>query len=315
MSWAQPEPATRYARQALAYAEQNEVDNLASYVAITLAWLRLRAGEWDEAERITRAEIEKSISVAQLVAKTVLAELAVRRGDPDAAERLADLAAQAVRASEPQRLAPRLELEIEWALTDGAAMPIERLEALLDEIAAPGSLIGWGAIRVAAWAAVAGVDVELDEPASAPYAAMLRRDWAGAADAFGAVGWTYDRALMLSLLDDEESLAEAIEIARGLGAEPLTRRVAERMRELGLRVPPGPREATRANPAGPDRASARGARAAGRGADERRDRRPAGCVAADRRAPRRRGARRSSARRRAGTLPGAPRSSGLEARR
>ena len=79
---------------------------------------------------------------------------------------------------------------------------------------------------------------------------MLRRDWRAAADAFGEVGWTYDRALMLSLLDDEESLAEAIEIARGLGAEPLTRRVAARMRELGLRVPHGPREATRANPAG-----------------------------------------------------------------
>ncbi len=71
-----------------------------------------------------------------------------------------------------------------------------------------------------------------------------------AADAFGDVGWTYDRALMLSLLDDEESLVEAIEIARGLGAEPLTKRVAGRMRELGLRVPPGPRESTRANPAG-----------------------------------------------------------------
>ena len=50
--------------------------------------------------------------------------------------------------------------------------------------------------------------------------------------------------------DDEESLAEALEIARDLGGEPLTVRVAGRMRELELRVPPGPREATRANPAG-----------------------------------------------------------------
>ena len=67
------------------------MDNLASYIAVTLAWLQLRAGEWDQAEQVTRAELEKSMSVAQLVAKTVLAELAVRRGDPDAAERLADL--------------------------------------------------------------------------------------------------------------------------------------------------------------------------------------------------------------------------------
>jgi DNA-binding NarL/FixJ family response regulator len=97
---------------------------------------------------------------------------------------------------------------------------------------------------------VAGVEFEVDGPSSAPHAAMARGDWRAAADEFGAVGWTYDRALMLSLLEDEESLVEAIEIARSLGAEPLTRRVAVRMRELGFRIPKGPREATRANPAG-----------------------------------------------------------------
>ena len=250
MSWAQPEPAVRYARQALAYAEQNEVYNLASYIAVTRAWLRLRAGEWDEAERLTRVELEKSVSVAHLVAKTVLAELAVRRGDPDAAERLADLAAQAVRASEPQRLAPLVELETEWALTTGAPLPLELLETLLDEERPPGAMIGWGAVRVAACASVAGIPVELEPPKSAPHAAMLRQDWLGAAAAFGEVGWSYDRALMLSLLDDEDSLNESIGIARALGAEPLARRVAIRLRELGARVPQGPRGSTRANPAG-----------------------------------------------------------------
>jgi DNA-binding NarL/FixJ family response regulator len=94
------------------------------------------------------------------------------------------------------------------------------------------------------------MDIELDWPPSGPYAAMMRRDWAAAADEFGKLGWSYDRALMLSLLDDEAALVEAIELARGLGAEPLTKRVADRMRELGLRVPHGPRRTTRANPAG-----------------------------------------------------------------
>jgi predicted ATPase/DNA-binding CsgD family transcriptional regulator len=250
MSWAQPEPAVRYAQQALEYAERNEVDNLASYIAVTLAWLQLRAGAWEEAEAVARGESEKSTGVAELVARTVLAELAVRRGDPDAPDRLAELAAEAVRASEPQRLAPLVELETEWALTTGAAMPTERFEALLDGLRPAGGLIGWGSIRMAAWAAVAGIPVELEPPLSAPHAAMLRRDWRGAADAFGEVGWSYDRALMLSLLDDEDALVESIEIARTLGAEPLTRRVAARMRELGLRVPAGPRRATRANAAG-----------------------------------------------------------------
>ena len=62
---------------------------------------------------------------------------------------------------------------------------------------------------------------------------MLRGDFAAAADAFGVVGWDYDRALMLSLLDDEPSLREAMGIARGLGAAPLEARVTRRMRSQG----------------------------------------------------------------------------------
>ena len=188
--------------------------------------------------------------MSQLLAKTVLTELAVRRGDPDASERLAELADQADRTDELQRLAPVLELATEWALTRGEPMPSERFERLVGALRARGTQAGWGAIRVAAWAGVAGVEMRVDQTAPAPFSALLVQDWAGAAEAFGKVGWTYDRALMLSLLADEESLVEAIEIARGLGAKPLATRVARRMRGLGMRVPHGPREATRANPAG-----------------------------------------------------------------
>jgi DNA-binding CsgD family transcriptional regulator/tetratricopeptide (TPR) repeat protein len=250
MYWAQPAEARRHAERALDYACEHEVHNLAAYIEVTIAWLRLRAGEWAEAERITRGETGKGVTVPELLAKTVLAELAVRRGDDDAAERLADLAAQADRTGDLQRIAPVLELAIERALTSGAPMPRERVRQIVDEAAARGGLTGWSAARVAAWAAVAGVDVEIDTPSAAPFAAMSARDWRAAADGFGEAGWPYDRALMLSLLDDEESLVEAIEIARELGAEPLTRRVAGRMRALGISVPRGPRGTTRANPAG-----------------------------------------------------------------
>jgi len=174
----------------------------------------------------------------------------VRRGDPDADERLDDVMAQADRAGEPQRICPVLELAAERALTNGTPMPTERLEQVLDQLRGCGGLAGRLVLRMAAWAAVAGIDVELDSQTSGPYVAMARRDWRGAADGFGQAGWIHDRALMLSLLDDEESLGEALDVARGLGAEPLSTRAARRMRELGLRVPQGPRQATRANPAG-----------------------------------------------------------------
>jgi DNA-binding CsgD family transcriptional regulator/tetratricopeptide (TPR) repeat protein len=250
MLWVRPGEALRHAEAALTYAQEHEIHSLASYNATLIAWLRLRAGEWEEAEEVVRSEIERDTTVPQLLAKTVLAELAVRRGDPDAAELLGDLADQADRTDELQRLAPVLELETEWALTRGAPMPNERFKRVLGKIRPRSSFAGWGAARVGAWAAIAGIDIEVDQPASTPLATMLQRDWRGAAEAFGAVGWTYDQALMLSLLDDQESLVEAIEISRGLGAEPLTRRVAGRLRERGLSVPHGPRQSTRANPAG-----------------------------------------------------------------
>ena len=49
-----PSQALRYAQRALAYAETYEVHTYVSYVTTALAWLRLRRGDWDEAERITR---------------------------------------------------------------------------------------------------------------------------------------------------------------------------------------------------------------------------------------------------------------------
>jgi DNA-binding CsgD family transcriptional regulator len=250
MSWAMPEPAARYLEDSLAYAERHEVHNLASYIRTALAWLRLRAGAWDEAERMTNRELERGAPVSQLLASTVLAELAVRRGDADAEQRLAELALQADRAGDLQRVAPVLELETDWALTSGAPLPAERFEQLVEDFRPHGGLTGWAGCRVAAWAAVAGLELDGGEPTTPPLDAMRRRDWPAAADAFGKAGWSYDRALMLSLTGDEASLADALEVARMLGAEPLTRRVASRMRNLGLSVPHGPRESTRANPAG-----------------------------------------------------------------
>lgn len=83
-----------------------------------------------------------------------------------------------------------------------------------------------------------------------PHAAMCNKDWIAAAESFGDVGWDYDRALMLSMIDDEQYLIEALEIARLLGAQPLEARVTRRMRDLGLTVGRLPRLTTLANPAG-----------------------------------------------------------------
>jgi predicted ATPase/DNA-binding CsgD family transcriptional regulator len=249
MQWAQAGAARVYGEQALAYARKHEEHTFVAYLTMMHAWLHSRAGEWEEAERAARHELEREASVAQLLAKTVLAELAIRRGDANASGLLDDLVAQADRTRELQRLAPAVELAVERALTTDASMPTHLFEQLAGEIRSRGHT-GWGAARVAGWAAVAGLDLGFEPPTAAPYASMAARDWRRAADDFEEIGWPYDRALMLSLLNEEPALDEALELARRLRAKPLTRRIVGLLRGLGLRVPAGRRATTRGNPAG-----------------------------------------------------------------
>jgi DNA-binding CsgD family transcriptional regulator len=247
LRWVRPAQAREAAERARAYAAAHEVDTLGTYVEVTLAWLRVRKGDWAAAS-VAEGYAGRP-SVTGLLARTVLAEVAVRVGAAGALQQLAAVAAEADRAGELQRVQPVLELEIEAALTLGTPPPVAHLDRAL-ALATGSEADHWGGGRLAGWARVAGVQVDLAGRTPAPHVAMSAGDWAAAADAFGAVGWRYDRALMLSLRDDPAALAEALEIARSLGAAPLEGRVRRRMRGLGIAVRHGRRGSTRANPAG-----------------------------------------------------------------
>ena len=246
-AWLQPDVAERYIDAAIDYAEEHQVDALGLYSRMTAAWLQVRRGDWAEAEGWATGVALTETGVNQLLAKTVLTELAVRRGDPDAGDRLADLADQAERTGELQRIGPVLQLETEWAMTTGAELPLERFASSRPSMR---TAVGWAESLVAAWAAVAGIDMAVTTRVPTPHAAMLQRDWKRAADEFGAIGWEYDHAFMLSLLEDEPALSEALAVARRIGAGPLEERVAQRMKQGGMTVPARPRETTLANPAG-----------------------------------------------------------------
>lgn len=248
LAWARPGTAWRYTRQAAAYAEEHQVDTLLLYTRVMLGWLHLRQGDWDEAEGIASDVAGEGANVAQLLADTVLAELAVRRGDEDAGTRVAVLAERAERAAELQRIGPVLQLEVEMALTGRADPPRARVAAAEELMSSGGG--GWAWAGVAAWSAVAGLDLPVEGDLPEPFAPMVARDWRRAAEAFGTIGWDYDRALMLTLTDEAAALGEALETARRLGARPLEERATRRLRELGAAVPARPRSETLANPGG-----------------------------------------------------------------
>ena len=242
MMWVRPKSALTYTEQALAYADEHEVDTLAVYNANVVAWLNLRSGDWDGAEAVARRQM--AVGAPGLIAKVVLATLAIRRGEADARARVDEVTAAATRAAEIYPVVAAVELASEHALLSGTPLPVEWLAGLREHVP-PGA----AGMIISAWAAVAGLPVDHPVAGSPAHWAMQHSDWQAAADAYGEIGWTYDRALMLSLLNDEEALAEAIQVARDLGAAPLVARVARRMRDLGFRVPRGPRQATRQNAA------------------------------------------------------------------
>ncbi len=250
--WVRPVEAQEYAEFAARYAREHEVDMLLSYGTAFTAWLHLQKGNWAEAERLALPESRADGTVSQILALIVLAKLAVRRGDPDARERLLRVRKNADRSGELQRHLPVLEAEVEKALLSGTPVPSEGVNRTIAELLAsePGAISRSGG-QIVGIAALAGIHLDPGTAAiAAPYAAMGRGEWKNAARLWGGAGWGFERSLSLSMLDDDESLGEALEAARGLGARPLVERITSRMRELGMPVPRGPRPATRANPSG-----------------------------------------------------------------
>jgi ATP/maltotriose-dependent transcriptional regulator MalT len=250
LAWVRPEAARALGEKALAYAELHEVHNHAAHVRTMLAWIDMRAGLWHDAERVACEEVNCGVAVAQLMARTVLTELAIRRGDPEAAQLLDDLTTDADETRGLTILAPLLELATEHALTSDSPMPTERFSQLVEDFGDAGSLVGWAANYIGGWAAVAGIELKAPETAETPHSAMAQHDWKRAADHFGDVGWPYHRALMLSFLDDEGLLREALETARRLGARPLMTRITNKMRHLGVRPSRGRQANTISNSAG-----------------------------------------------------------------
>lgn len=251
--WVRPDVARIHAEQARAYAHAQELDGMGAFVDALLAGIDLRQGRPERALALERdrkgTHRPVAGSIADLQARAVRVELAARRGDDDVDHLLGALAEAEERTGKLSRIGHVLELQVERALTCDTPLPVERFEQLERVVGTRALAAGCGAARVAAWATVCGLSTSFSGRAPSPHAAMIAGDWQAAADAFGAVGWAHDRALMLSLLEGAEPLEQALDIARSLGAAPLEERVCRRMRSLGLVIPRGPLASTQANPA------------------------------------------------------------------
>jgi DNA-binding CsgD family transcriptional regulator/Tfp pilus assembly protein PilF len=243
--------AADYLQDGISYCLERDLDSWRISMTAWRARFRMEQGDWAGADEDTVLVLDtySSSAITRLPALAVRVYLRVRRGDPGAEALLQQTLDLALETQELQRIAPLIAARAEVAWLHGelasCQAEIERVFAL-----AQARHYSRAQGESGYWLWRAGALNQLPPGCDSPYALQIAGDWRGAADAWERLGCPWERAL--ALLDgDATALQEALEIARRLGAYPLTQVILQRLRKQGVRgVPRGPRASTQRNPAG-----------------------------------------------------------------
>ena len=241
--------AQRWIDDGLAYCDGLELDLWRLALLSLRVRMELDRGAWTQATSTAEtilAEIRDSPE-PRLQALLVLALVRARRGDPDTGPLLEEADGIAAAATDPGFHAPVAcaRAEIAWLerRPEGARDATDAVWRV--QSAAPSS---WWIGELAYWRCKNGIDEELPGTVTKPWSLQLEGDWRAAADAWRARDRPYETALALSETDDEDALRDSLAALQRLGAGPLARMVARRLRELGVRgIARGPRRSTAAN--------------------------------------------------------------------
>jgi DNA-binding NarL/FixJ family response regulator len=234
--------------EAMELADCAEHQMFHTYMTMELGLLKLAVGQWDEAVRATEPALDGPRSVRS-PALTILARIRARQGHPGAADLISRAWTLAAELQELQRTGPAAAARAEAAwLQDadpGAVTALEQTYAEACRLDVPATRA-----ELAFWMTRFGRPIRAEE-SDHPYALQARGRWAEAAAAWLAAGCPYEYAAALADSAAPADLLAALAELDALGAEPLARRVRARLREAGLtRIPRGPVEVTRQNPAG-----------------------------------------------------------------
>jgi DNA-binding CsgD family transcriptional regulator/tetratricopeptide (TPR) repeat protein len=240
--------AERYLVEAMDLADCAEHQPFLWYMYAELGILKLATGQWDEAVRAAElaADAPPSIRSPALV---VLARVRVRRGQSGAAALVIQAWELAEELQELQRTGPATAARAEAAWLHGGDPGVV---AALEKTYADASRLRVAPVRaeLAYWMTRFGRPIQPEE-SGLPYGLQAAGRWQEAAAAWQAARCPYQYAAALAESPDPADLLVALAELDALGAEPLARRVRARLREGGVaRVPRGPVDVTRHNPAG-----------------------------------------------------------------
>jgi DNA-binding CsgD family transcriptional regulator/tetratricopeptide (TPR) repeat protein len=243
--------AARYLLEGVGYCEERGLFSAVAYLRAYEGRLALDRGEWADAERIATQVWSggKVVPMHGVPTLTTLALVRARRDDAGTEELLEQALTIALPMGEPERTGRVHAARAECAFYRGDLERVERevgagLEAL------SGLKLPWVKGELAFWKSQLDASGATPDDIAEPYSRMIAGDWRAAAEIWQDLGMPYEHALAL-MGGPEEALRQALSILDRIGGVPLAAIARRRLRELGARkVPRGPNEVTRSNPAG-----------------------------------------------------------------
>jgi DNA-binding CsgD family transcriptional regulator/tetratricopeptide (TPR) repeat protein len=242
--------AVRYLTEGIPYAAEQDDDYHLLQMLVWRAWVRLYQGRWGEAiETASKVLQSQYLDIeARTCALLVLARTHVRLGDSDALTVLDEALALSVQVAALPRLGPAQAAHVERAwLAGNNDLAIAEARAVYD--LAVSKKHPWIAGELAFWLWRSGENIIHPSWTAKPFALQIAGDWRGAAMEWEERGCPYEQGM--ALMDgDEAAQLKALEIFESIGARPIIEKLKGQMRAEGIRLPRGPRPATRENPFG-----------------------------------------------------------------
>lgn len=241
--------ARKYLTQAIAFAQQHEIDFYRNYCVAWLALCEMYLGQWSDAEEHALDIVQQTThrTTSRVMALVAQGRLRARRGDDGVAEVLGEALELALGSDTLQRIAPVRAARAEAAYLRGDIRAVIE-EATLALTLAKNHKHPWFAGELAYWMHRAKALDAAPEPCAKPFALQIDSRWREAAIAWEELGCPYEQARALSEGDAGAQL-EALTRFEQLGARPAADRLRQKLRADGVRgLPRGKRASTQANP-------------------------------------------------------------------
>ena len=230
--------ADRWLRIGAEFCADRGAEMFHDYCVALHADVLLDRGVWAEAEALGWQAWQRTTPTSSgtrtVILCVALGRLHARRGTPGPADFLG-VAQDRVRAMprDPGLSVVAARAEAAW-LAGRLPELVDPLRQAVTELSGPDRVGSWQLAEVCWWLRAAGAeDVEIG--GSGPFVAQAAGDWQAAAEGWQALGMPYHRAQALAHADEEPALREGLESCQDLGAVPLARRIAQKLRALGVR--------------------------------------------------------------------------------